>query len=70
VGALLSEAARSPSPWLDAEKAIDWSGWVGLRNVVAHQYFRRDARKMWETLRELPALREAIARALDAAEEA
>lgn len=70
VAALLSEAARRPVPWLQSESAVDWSGWIGLRNVVAHQYFRRDSRKVWETVRELPAFRRTVAAALAAGGEA
>ena len=68
VSSLLAESSRAPLPWLEAEREVDWSGWIGLRNVVAHQYFRRDPRKVWETIRELPVLRRAVARALASGE--
>lgn len=40
---------------------IDWRGFVKLRHLVAHQYFRRRADLVWGVVRdELPALARAV----------
>lgn len=42
---------------------LDWSGWVGLRTILAHHYFRVDAELVWSTIeRDIPRLKESIAR--------
>ncbi|WP_394698594.1 DUF86 domain-containing protein [uncultured Methanospirillum sp.] len=28
---------------------IDWSGMIGMRNFLCHQYFRTDWKIVWET---------------------
>lgn len=28
---------------------IDWSGMIGMRNFISHQYFRTDWQIVWET---------------------
>ena len=45
--------ARHPS--------VDWRGFAGLRDIVAHQYFRIHPEFVWKTLAdELPALKAAV----------
>lgn len=44
---------------------VDWKGYAALRNIFAHQYFRRSPTKIWRTIAdELPALRQAVAQEL------
>lgn len=31
-----------------ARPEIRWSGWIGLRNVLVHQYFRISLARVWE----------------------
>ena len=62
VAALLRLAEREPGRFdqLAAYRAIDWEGFVAMRNVLAHQYFRRDPRLLWSAIHEeLPTLRDA-----------
>jgi uncharacterized protein with HEPN domain len=62
VAALLRLADREPARFdqLAAFRAVDWEGFVGMRNVLAHQYFRRDPHLLWTAIHdELPALRDA-----------
>ena len=41
--------------------SVDWRGFPGLRDIVAHQYFRVHPEFVWKTLAdELPALKAAV----------
>ena len=41
--------------------AIDWRGFAGLRDVVAHAYFGLDLQRLWPTVTaEMPALLAAV----------
>ena len=47
---IVGEAAAHLSPEVrDAYPHIPWARMVGLRNVVSHQYFRVDAKSIWQT---------------------
>ena len=40
---------------------LDWSGWVGLRTILAHHYFRVDPELIWGTIeRDVPTLRDSL----------
>ncbi|MCX7045763.1 MAG: DUF86 domain-containing protein [Candidatus Sumerlaeota bacterium] len=40
---------------------VDWSGFKGFRDVIAHQYFKIDAEQLfWICTQELPPMDEAI----------
>lgn len=47
---ILGEASRQIDT--DTQKMmqdIDWSGMIGMRNLLSHQYFRTDRAIVWET---------------------
>jgi uncharacterized protein with HEPN domain len=63
---LLGEAARQVSP---ATRALfphfDWSGMVGLRNVLVHRYREVDFLELWTIVnRDLPPIAEELSRYL------
>ena len=46
--------------------SIDWKGMKGMRNFIAHEYFRPDYAKIWSTVQQvipasLPLLRDLLA---------
>ncbi len=55
---IIGEAARRVSQETrDAHSEIPWSGMIGMRNRLIHEYFRIDAQKVWETVQDdIPAL--------------
>jgi uncharacterized protein with HEPN domain len=55
---VLGEAAkRIPPEVRGRQPAIDWKGLAGLRDILAHQYFRIDDAIVWDVVRnELPRL--------------
>jgi uncharacterized protein with HEPN domain len=60
---IIGEALRSMSAAFQTQyrDRIDWSGWVGLRGVLAHQYFRVDPTIVWETVeRDIPKLKASL----------
>jgi uncharacterized protein with HEPN domain len=54
----LGEALKGlPQDIAQRHSDVDWRGTVGLRDIVAHQYFRLDMRRLWPVLtKELPHL--------------
>ena len=54
----IGEAVKMLPPELLARHAhVDWRGWAGLRDIVAHQYFSLEIERLRPTLvGELPAL--------------
>ena len=54
----IGEAVKGLSDELrDRHPSVDWRGFAGLRDIVAHQYFRVHPESVWKTLvDELPAL--------------
>lgn len=58
----IGEAIKQlPPAVLAAHREIDWRGFAGLRDVVAHQYFSVELPRLWPTVNdELPALLAAI----------
>jgi uncharacterized protein with HEPN domain len=42
-------------------RQLDWNGWVGLRVILAHHYFRVDPQLVWDTIeRGIPQLKESV----------
>ena len=58
----LGEAAKLlPSDVRERHPEVDWRGMAGLRDIVAHQYFRIDMDRLWPVLTdEMPALVAAV----------
>jgi uncharacterized protein with HEPN domain len=58
----IGEAIKQlPPEVLAAHREIDWRGFVGLRDIVAHQYFGVELPRLWPTVtEELPALLAAV----------
>jgi uncharacterized protein with HEPN domain len=56
------EAVKLLPPEIPARHShVDWRGWAGLRDVVAHQYFRLEAPRLRPTVtQDLPLLMAAI----------
>lgn len=47
----VSDATRQAHP------EIPWSGWVGLRNILVHQYFRISLARVWDiACQDVPSL--------------
>src|SRR5437016_5741644 len=63
---LIGEAARQASA--DARAAfpdLDWSGMIGLRNILVHRYREIDYMELWTIInRDLPALVDQLAKYL------
>lgn len=63
---ILTEAAYRLGD--DAEQICpgpDWKGYMGMGNLLRHSYHRIDDQIVWDTVKmELPALKEAVLRAL------
>lgn len=55
---ILGEAARRLSPdFCQAHPSIDWTGIIGLRNILAHRYDQIRCDRIWDVLEtELPSL--------------
>ena len=58
----IGEAIKQLRPQiLAAHREIDWRGFAGLRDIVAHQYFSVELPRLWPTVNdELPALLAAV----------
>jgi uncharacterized protein with HEPN domain len=39
-----------PASIVTAHPEVDWRGWVGLRNVLTHGYYRRDPPVIWRAI--------------------
>lgn len=61
---VVGEATRKiPTSIRKRHPAIPWRSIVGLRNIVAHEYFAVNLPRIWQIIRDdLPRLREAVAR--------
>lgn len=59
---IIGEAAgKIPEEIRDKNKNINWSGIIGMRNIIAHGYFIVDSDIIWLTIQErLPELFEQI----------
>ena len=55
------ETNTLPANIIIKNPGIDWKGYAAIRHVLAHQYFRRSADKIWVAIeKELPALKKVI----------
>ncbi len=59
---VLGEAAkRIPADVRERHPEIDWRGLAGLRDVLAHHYFRIDSTIVWDVVvNEMPRLLERL----------
>jgi uncharacterized protein with HEPN domain len=66
---MIGEAARRLSQeFRDRHPKIPWRGWIGLRNVMAHEYDEIDHRRVWNVVKDrLPQLLEVLAPLLPSA---
>ena len=57
----IGEAVKNLPPDLCVRRPeIAWTDWAGLRDVLVHQYFRIDQRRIWRIIeRDLPGLESA-----------
>ena len=60
---VIGEAARKLPPHIrQAAPEIPWEGITGMRNRLAHEYFRVNNETVWDTVHQhLPQLRQAVA---------
>ena len=50
---VIGEASKHvPKKLKDRYQEVDWQVMVGLRNIIAHEYFGVDLRIIWKTARE------------------
>jgi len=58
----IGEAVKTlPPELLERHPGVDWRGWAGLRDVVAHQYFQIDGARLHPAIAdELPLLLAAV----------
>ena len=65
---VIGEAAGNiPEQVRLAHAAVDWKNVVGLRNILAHEYFGIDADIIWDIIQnKLGGLKESVQRTLDA----
>ncbi|HSB77533.1 MAG TPA: DUF86 domain-containing protein [Candidatus Methylomirabilis sp.] len=62
---VIGEAARAlPEQVKDARREIDWRKIVGLRNLLAHEYFGVSARVVWDVVQTKLESLEAACRAV------
>lgn len=59
---VIGEAIKNLPPDLRGRHpAVDWAKWAGLRDVLVHQYFRIDQRRIWRVIeRDVPQLKAAV----------
>lgn len=67
---VIGEATKNlPAEWRAAHPAIDWPAMAGMRDRLIHGYFGVDYEIVWDVVSvRVPALREEIARLLEAEE--
>lgn len=53
-------AKQLPSSLLEKHPKIPWKDIKGMRDVLAHQYYRLDLEAIWRAIESLPELRVAI----------
>lgn len=59
---VIGEASKHvPKRLKDQYPEVDWHAMVGLRNIIAHEYFGVDLKIIWKTVRErIPELNKQI----------
>lgn len=68
---IIGEAAKKvPKSVQSRHPEVPWKDMAGMRDMVTHEYFRVDLRRVFETVkRDLPRLRAGVARMLGETEE-
>jgi len=68
---IIGEAVKHLTPETrESEPRIPWANIAGLRDLIAHEYFRIDIQRVLEIVdRDVPALERAVDRMLDEVEE-
>ncbi len=63
---IIGEATRNvPESVVKEHKNVEWKYAIGLRNVIAHQYFSVDLRVIWDTVKiNIPQLKKGISEVL------
>lgn len=63
---VIGEAANKlPKELLDKHPSIKWREWIGLRNVLMHEYFNLNLDTVWKTVvDELPVLKKEVEKML------
>jgi uncharacterized protein with HEPN domain len=64
---IIGEAIKKIPPTIrDLEPNIPWKSYAGIRDIIAHYYFRVDLNAVWTTAKDdLPILKNAISRLLE-----
>jgi uncharacterized protein with HEPN domain len=64
---IIGEAAnRIPTDIQDHYSEIDWRNIIGLRNIVAHEYFRINLDRIWDVIAvEIPLLQTQVQKILE-----
>ena len=64
---ILGEAVRGLSTeFRDSHSEFPWSGIIGMRNILVHNYFEIDADAVWSVLKvNLPTLKNKVQAAID-----
>ncbi len=59
---IIGEAAKNiPKPFRDANAGVPWREMAGLRDVLIHQYFGVDHRRIWDIVKhKIPPLRDKV----------
>lgn len=60
---VIGEAIKHlPLELRERHQTVDWAKWAGLRDVLVHQYFRIDQRRIWRIIeRDVPPLEAVVA---------
>ena len=68
---IIGEAAgRLDESITDAHESVDWRNIKGLRNIIAHEYFRLKFERLWNIIEtELPLLKDQISTILTTLDE-
>ncbi|MCK7521108.1 MAG: DUF86 domain-containing protein [Ignavibacteriales bacterium] len=64
---ILGEAAnRIPKVLQEKYPNINWSGIIGMRNIIIHAYDKVDSEQIWETIQvDLPGLKDDLKKMLE-----
>lgn len=67
---IIGEAAKHiPKKLREKYPDIDWQAMVGLRNIIAHEYFGVDLDIIWKTIKKkLPELKKQLEKVINEAE--
>lgn len=64
---IIGEAVKNiPLDWREKYQEVYWQGIAGLRDIIAHEYFRLRPERIWDILTtHLPILKQVIAQMLE-----